>query len=481
MPAIWKSACWHRACGCNGRNATPRGGRERRKVKKQVDFTEGNIVWAIVRFSIPLILGELLQNLYNSVDALVAGNLVDQNALAAVTVCGVIANLVVNFFNAMSIGSNVVVAKANGSGERERLCHTIRVTFSFGVVLGVLLSLFGILLSPQLLRLAGAQESYLRDALIYLRIYLAGLMFTVIYNNAAGILRALGRADIPFRILVVSCGMNIVLDLLFVSAFDMGIAGVGVATVLSQAVSVAMAYRTISREIQSRCLDLREMYREGGRVIGEVLCIGMAAGVQSALISFSNIFVVRYMNWFSADAVAGIGIAQRLDRFVILPAKSFGITMTTFLGQNLGAGKYRRIETGEKHCAAVAVGVTLGLSAIIYAFTEQCVALFSPDAGVIASGVAMMRILAPTFWIMALREVLLGILRGCGHNLWPTVLSLIGMVGVRQVFLAVTMHIDRAVENIYYCYPVAWAATLLLVAIYYFAVRKTLLPLGKER
>mgnify|MGYP003218649123 FL=1 len=125
--------------------------------------------------------------------------------------------------------------------------------------------------------------------------------------------------------------------------------------------------------------------------------------------------------------------------------------------------------------------MTLGLSAIIYAFTEQCVALFSPDAGVIASGVAMMRILAPTFWIMALREVLLGILRGCGHNLWPTVLSLAGMVGVRQVFLAVTMHIDRAVENIYYCYPVAWAATLLLVAIYYFAMRKTLLPLGKER
>lgn len=302
-------------------------------MKKQVDFTEGNIVWAIVRFSIPLILGELLQNLYNSVDALVAGNLVDQNALAAVTVCGVIANLVVNFFNAMSIGSNVVVAKANGSGERERLCHTIRVTFSFGVVLGVLLSLFGILLSPQLLHLAGAQESYWAAALTYLRIYLAGLMFTVIYNNAAGILRALGRSDIPFRILVVSCGTNIALDLLFVSAFDMGIAGVGVATVLSQAVSVAMAYRTISREIQSRCLDLREMYREGGRVIGEVLRIGIAAGVQSALISFSNIFVVRYMNWFSADAVAGIGIAQRLDRFVILPAKSFGITMTTFWGR----------------------------------------------------------------------------------------------------------------------------------------------------
>ena len=445
-------------------------------LKMQIDFTADSIVRAIVFFSVPLVMGELLQNLYNSVDALVVGNLIDQHALAAVTVCGVIANMVVNFFNGMSVGSNVVVAKSVGSGDQERLHLVIRVTFSFGAVFGVVLSLLGVIFTPQLLRLAGAQESYFSGALIYLRIYLAGLMFTVIYNNAAGILRALGRSDAPFRILLVSCGLNIVLDVLFTGVLQWSSAGVGIATVISQATSAAIAYRAINREIQSYCFDLKEMYSEGGKVIVEVMRIGMAAGVQSALIGFSNIFVVRYMNWFSADAVAGIGIAQRLDRFVVLPAKSFGITMTTFIGQNLGAGQYQRIEVGKRQCAVVALGVTLGLSAIIYLFTEQCVALFSPEPAVIEVGVAMMRVLVPMFWTMALREVLLGTLRGCGHNFWPMILSLVGMVGVRQVFLAITMRHSPVIENIYYCYPVAWAATLLLLTAYYVAIRKELPP-----
>ena len=187
---------------------------------------------SIVLFSIPLITGELLQNLYNSVDALVVGNFVDQYALAAVTVCGVIANMVVNFFNGMSVGANIVVAKASGSGDQTRLRLAVRSAFSFGVVLGVLLSVLGILAVPQLLRFAGAQEEYFDAAQVYLCIYLAGLMFTVIYNNAAGILRALGRADIPFRILVISCGMNIILDLLLTGILCMGIAGVSLATVI---------------------------------------------------------------------------------------------------------------------------------------------------------------------------------------------------------------------------------------------------------
>ncbi len=445
-------------------------------MQKRTDFTCGSIVRAIVLFSVPLILGELLQNLYNSADALIVGNFVDQHALAAVTVCGVIANLIVNFFNGMSVGSNVVTAKVCGGGDPVRTTQTVIAAFSAGTVLGVVLSLLGIIFAPQLLQLAGAQERYLTDALIYLRIYLAGLMFTVIYNNAAGILRALGQAGAPFRILLIACVLNIVLDLLLTGVLHLGIAGVGIATVISQSVSAILAYRSTSRSIGQRCFDLRELCRSGGFLVTEMLRIGMAAGAQSALIGFSNIFVARYMNRFSTEAVAGIGIAQRLDRFVILPAKSFGITMTTFVGQNLGAGQYQRIRQGTKHCLAVALGVTLGLSALIFLFTRQCVTLFSPEQNVIAVGTAMMRVLAPMFWIMAVREVLLGTLRGCGYSLGPTLLSLAGMVGVRQIFLAVTMRRAPAVENIYYCYPVAWAATLLLLLLYYYAVRKKLLP-----
>lgn len=341
-------------------------------------------------------MGKLLQNLYNSVDALVVGNLVDHHTLATVTVCGMIANMVVNFFTGMSVGSNIVVAKATGCGEQTQLHLVIQSTFSFGVVLGVVLSLLGVAFAPQPLYLACAQDSYFNDSLIYLRIYLAGLMFTVIYNNAAGILRALGRSDIPFRILLLSCGANIVLDALFVGVFRWNIAGVGIATVISQAISTVMAYRSFNWQIQKRCFALHEMHTQGNRIIDETMRIGIAAGIQSALISF-YIFVVHYMSWFSADAVDGIGITQRLDRFVLLPVRSFDITMTTFIGQNLGNGQYQRIKLGELHCAFVALGVTLGLTGIIYVFTEQCVALVSLEPAVIAAGVAMMRILAPLF------------------------------------------------------------------------------------
>ena len=205
-------------------------------MKKYVDFTQGNIVRAIILFSIPLIMGELLQNLYNSVDALVVGNLIDQHALAAVTVCGMIANMVINFFNGMSVGSNIVVAKASGRGDTDRLCKAICAAFSCAVVLWLLLALLSVIAAPRLLQLAGAQPNYFKDALTYLRVYLAGVMFTVIYNNAAGILRAIGRSDIPFRILLIACCLNIVLDILLTGVMRLGILGVGIANVLSQGV-----------------------------------------------------------------------------------------------------------------------------------------------------------------------------------------------------------------------------------------------------
>jgi len=436
-----------------------------------VDFTQGSIVRGIIRFSLPIVAGELLQNLYNSVDALVVGNLVSKQALAAVTVCGVISNMLVNFFNGMSVGSNVVVSKAFGRSDREERRRAVKVTFTFAVLLGVFLSLAGILFTPQLLKIAGAQAGYYMEAECYLRIYLAGLMFTVIYNTAAGILRALGNSRTPFYILLVSCSTNIVLDLLFVGLFSLGVAGVGLATVCSQILSVMLIYRAIIRQEGIESVDFPALRLYGKSIIPAVLDVGLTAGMQSALIGFSNIFVVRYMNLFSTASVAGIGIAQRLDRFIVLPAKSFGITMTTFIGQNLGAKRYDRLRNGKRRCMQVAIGVTLALSAIVFLFMEECVSLFNSDPEVVQVGVAMMQHLVPMFWIMAAREVLLGILRGNGKSRVPMVLSLIGMVGVRQVFLAVVMR-DPAIEYIYICYPLAWGSTLILLTIYYLTVRK---------
>lgn len=446
--------------------------------RKQVDFTRGDIIRGIIAFSLPIVAGELLQNLYNSVDALVVGNLVDERALAAVTVSGVVSNMVVNFFNGMSVGANVVISRAFGEGDQEELNRKIRAAFTFAVVLGMALSGLGMIFTPKLLRLAGAQPEYYADALSYLRIYLAGLMFTVIYNNGAGILRAIGDTRTPFRILVVSSCTNIVLDLFFVGAVRLGVIGVAFATILSQGLSVVLVFRAISAAQQRSCIDFTETWRRGKETVFAILGVGMAAGMQSALIGFSNIFVVRYMNLFSTASVAGIGIAQRLDKFIVLPAKSFGITMTTYVSQNIGAGRLKRVREGRRKCLLVALSVTITLSVIIYIFAAQCVTLFNHDPEVVSVGISMMHVLIPFYWIMAVREIYLGILRGYGKSGIPMILSLIGMVACRQVFLAVAMRYNPVIENIYVCYPFAWVATVILLLSYYFIVRKKLPGLG---
>jgi len=442
------------------------------RTQQSVDFTRGNIIGSIVAFSLPIVLGELLQNLYNSVDAIVVGNFAGKNALAAVTVGGVISNMVVMFFNGMSVGTNVTISKAYGFGNAEELRAKVRVAFTFSLLLGVGFSLLGILFTPQLLELAGTQPEYYAEALTYLRIYLAGLMFTVIYNNAAGILRAVGDSRTPFNILALACGVNIVLDVALTGVLRLGVTGVALATVCSQALSTVLAYRAIGRGQGTHCIDFGELWRAGAPTVREILGIGMAAGIQSALIGFSNIFVTRYTNLFSTASVAGIGIAQRIDRFVILPAKSFGITMTTFVSQNLGAGRNERVRDGVRQCMFTALAATLVFSVLVYVFARACVALFNPEEEVVAVGVAMVRVLALMFWVMAVREVLLGYLRGYGRSFVPMVLSLIGMIGVRQVYLAATLYTAQPeIKHIYLCYPIGWAATTGLLLVYYLLVR----------
>ena len=219
--------------------------------------------------------------------------------------------------------------------------------------------------------------------------------------------------------------------------------------------------------------SLREL-RSGRAIILSVLDVGMAAGMQSALIGFSNLFVARYMNMFDTASVAGIGIAQRLDKFVVLPAKTFGITVTTFISQNLGAKKTNRVKTGTLKCMILAVTVTASLSAFVYMFSTQLSALFNPDTTVISVSSAMMRVFLPLMFLVAIREILLGVLRGYRKTLTPMVLSLLGMVVFRQAFLYFSMRQNVNIANIYYCYPVAWVITLFLLVVYFLAVRKEL-------
>lgn len=439
--------------------------------KKQIDFTQGNIILELVMFSIPIVLGELFQNLYNSVDTLVVGNFVGKNALAAVSVCATLANLLVGFFNGMSVGSSVVVSRAFGSRNGERLNRSMRVAFGFSVALGVVLSALGILLTPVLVGLAAVPAEVYPEAVTYLRIYLAGLMFTVIYNISAGILRAVGDSGTPFRILVITSLINIVLDLAFVVVIPLGVAGVGFATIFSQFISVVLAYRKIGKINGEFRLDVKEAFQNRD-IVAEVAAIGMPSGLQSALISFSNLFVWRYVNGFGATAAAGVGVAQRLDKFIVLPCKAFGLTITTFVSQNSGAGNYARARQGEGRCLLLSIVVTNSIGFLVYCFADWSVALFNTEPEVIAYGVAMMHYIIPMYTLMAVREIYLGILRGYGNTRIPMILSLTGMVVVRQIYLAVSMSVNHTIENVYFCYPMAWGVTAALIFIYYQIVKK---------
>ena len=446
---------------------------------KGIDFCSGNIVKQLLLFSIPIVMGELLQNLYNSADAIVVGNFVSKQALAAVSICVGPSDLMVGFFNGMSMGSSVVVAQSFGLHDREKLLRAMRVSFTFSVIFGVLVSLLGILCAPLLLRITGAQPEVFGDALAYLRVYLSGLMFTAIYNIGAGIVRAIGDAEAPFRILVVSCCVNIVMDLVCVGLLSMGVIGAAVATVFSQLCSVILIYRRLKRESGDFRLSLTEL-RQNFAIARRVVTIGIPSGLQNAMIAISNLFVWRYINSFGTNASAGIGVAMRLDRFVLLPCKAFGMTITTFVGQNVGARQYRRSRAGILRALALALSVTAFIGALVFLFAGPCVALFNSDPDVVAIGVAMMHTIIPFYLVLDVREILAGVLRGYGYTQVPMVISVIGMIVVRQLFLSLTMPQFRAIELLYYCYPVGWISTVVLLVGYYFYKRKGCVGLAES-
>ena len=434
--------------------------------QKVINFTTGGVIGKLILFSVPIIISELLQNLYNSVDSIVVGRFVSDAALAAVSVCTPIVQLMVGFFNGMSIGNTVVTAKAFGSGDEEATARAVRYAFSFSVALGVVVSVLGILLAPVFLDLTGCNEEIYGEAITYLRIYLAVLMFTVIYNAGTGILHAIGDSRTPLYILAFTSVLNIGLDVLFVAVFHWGTAGVGIATILAQGLSMLLVAAVLKSRIKSPCIAMKETWKYGRKTVLSSVSIGFSAGLQNALISFSNIFVWSYINRFPTGVAAGIGAANKVDRFVVLPCKSLAMTTTTFVSQNLGARNYERARKGFWYGFGLCAAVTLPLTALVYAFAPEAVGLFSQDAAVIAAGAGMTRYLSRLYILLVIRDVLLGYLRGYGRSRMPMILSLIGMVGIRQIFLAVATARSSSLDIIYASFPIGWGAAMLLLLIY---------------
>lgn len=423
--------------------------------RQQVELTTGSISRGILLFALPILAGYVFQTFYNNVDSLVVGNFVGKEALAAVNACTPIYNLLVGFFMGMSTGASVLFSRSLGEENYDRLRDGIHTTILFALCLGIVLGVAGVLMVPAALDLLKCREDIIDLAGEYLRLYMAGILFTAFYNVGAAVLRSVGDSQTPFWALLASSLINIMLDLLFVCSFHWGVGGVAIATVLAQVFSVIMVFYQAARLDPRYRLELGRLHINWG-LLREVLAMGLPTGIQSSLVAVSNIFVNRYINSISSELMAGVGVAQKVDRFINMPCQAIGLAATTFVSQNIGARKKERIRKGVATCMAIGLVSIVVTGGIIYLAAPALMRLFNRDALVIQYGSDMIRTLAPLYILCLITQVASGLLRGFGYARQVSLFSLLGMVVIRQVFLAIAMPVWNSPYVIYAGYPVGW-------------------------
>lgn len=440
--------------------------------KSTMDLTQGNIAKQIIVFTLPILLGQIFQNLYNSVDSIVVGNYVGKTALAAVTSSADISQLLVGFFTGLSTGSGVLFSRYFGAKDAKNLHDAIHTAITFAIILGVIMAAVGILISPFLLHVVDCPEDVYDEALQYLRVYLIGVLFTSMYNVASGVLRAVGDSRHPFYYLVIASCTNIVLDLLFVVVFHMGVTGVALATIISQLMSVSLAFHNMMTTSDVHKLVLKDLHING-KLLKQVLTLGLPAAIQSCLVSFSNLFVQRYINEFGSAAMAGTGAAKKIDKYAGMVAQCLGLSITTFISQNVGADRYDRAFKGIRTVMLLGFIAVAAFGIPIYFFSQTFMRLFSSDPEVIEYGVGMVTVMMPLYYIQTLHQIYSNSVRGFGKSTVIMVISVIGLIGCRQIFLAISMAINHTIVNVFWAYPVGWfCSALLSFSYYYFTIRR---------
>ena len=432
------------------------------------NMTEGSIAGQVILFALPLMLGNVFQMLYNTVDSIVVGNFVGTQALAAVGSTTMIVNMMVFFFNGFSTGAGVVIANYFGARNLKALHKAIETTMAATFVLSVLFTLAGVAAVRPMLRFMATPEDVFGEATTYLQIYIGGISGLLIYNMGSGILRAVGDTMRPLYFLVMTSVLNILLDLLFVLGFHCGIEGVAWATVLSQFISALLILALLTRSNDIYRLTWHDL-RIDRAILGSIFAIGLPAGIQSVITAFSNVFVQSYINFFGSSCMAGWSCYNKLDQFVMLPMQSMSMAATTFVSQNIGAGREERANRGTVITVSMAVGVTAVIVALLCLFAAPAVGLFSPDESVIAYGVLFIR--ANCFFLLfnCVNHVLAGALRGRGDSRGPMIIMLLSFVGIRQIYLfAVTRFVANTPLLVGFGYPVGWTTCCIIEVTYFF-------------
>lgn len=431
------------------------------------DITQGVIWKQLLAFFFPLWFGTFFQQLYNAVDTVVVGRFVGKTALAAVGSTGVVVNLTVGVFTGLASGAVVIIAQHYGARRGPEVFRSVHTAMLLSLLLGAFFMAAGFLLTPWSLRAMGTTEEALPGAILYQRIYFLGMIPNVVYNMGTGVLRAVGDARRPLYFLIAASLCNIVLDLVLVVGFGLAVLGVALATVLSQLLSAVLVVLSLMRSQGQAYQLFPRQLRLYGAPLKDAMRVGVPAALQSVMYSASNIVIQAAINSFGTDAVAAWTAYGKMDVIFWMSINAMALAITTFAGQNYGAGQYDRLKKGVRVSVGMSAGFTVLLSTAMTVFARPILSIFSPDPDVLEIGVAMVRFLAPCYITYILVELLPGAIRGAGRSMVPMLISVFGVCVLRLVWLFTVVPAHHTIEAVELSYPITWAVTSAAVLIYY--------------
>ena len=443
-------------------------GRKRTGAETNINqITEGVIWKQLLAFFFPILFGTFFQQLYNTTDAIVVGNFVGKQALAAVGgPASTLINLLVGFFTGLSSGATVVISQFYGAKHKDDVRKAVHTSIALSIAGGAVIMVLGIAFAGVALRAMNTPEDIMGMSLTYMRIYFLGVIPSLIYNMGSGILRAVGDSKRPLYFLIASTLTNIVLDLFFVLVLRMGVAGVAIATSLSQVVSAAMVMYALMKTDDMYRLYLREI-RFSPSILSAIIRIGLPAGLQSTMYSVSNLIIQASINSFGTDTIAAWTAYSKIDGMFWMIMSAYGVSITTFAGQNFGAGKYDRIHKSVRVCIGMSAFTSVLLSAIVLVGGRFFLGLFTDDPGVADIGMSIIHVIAPTYITYICIEILGGTARGCGDSIIPMLLTCFGVCVLRVIWILGIVPIHRDLATVAFSYPLTWAVTSVMFIIYY--------------
>ncbi len=420
----------------------------------------------IASFALPVFLSQLFQQFYNTVDSLVVGRVHGTEALAAVSSSGTLIFLMISFFVGTSMGAGIVISKYYGARDYERVSRAVHTNICLGIICGVILTIVGVVLTPTFLRWMGTDPDVMPDATAYFRYYFAGAIAIVLYNNCKGVMNALGDSRRPLYYLIISSVTNVLLDLLFIAVFRWGVWAAAFATTLSQALSVVLCIIHLSKKGTLYQLQLSKL-RIDKESLGEIVRYGLPAGVQNSVIGFANVIVQTNINSFTKIATAAYGTYAKIEGFAFLPITSFTMALTTFTGQNLGAGLYDRAKKGSRFGIISAVVLAEAIGLVIWLAAPFLIGLFSDDPAVIELGTKQARIESLFFCLLAFSHAVAAVCRGAGKVFVPMSVMIAIWCVLRITYITIMMHYVHEIQYIYWAYPITWGISSIIYLFYY--------------